>query len=120
MPKHIEHVIDLPPQKPSKRQRKHKEDKRDIIPQADLAYPGAFLPKQDPYAIDFEKIALLRAAKQADFQRKYKDEQKPWDLVHGGRFTYQGEHRAEDKEMADHPDHAALDKAFDKSIEEYH
>lgn len=63
---------------------------------------------------------MQRAAKQAQFQMKYEDEYYPWDIVHGGRFAYHGEHRADDKEMADSPAHSSLEKAFDESNEEYH
>ena len=103
-------MVDLPVQKPPKKKKrkstkqgKRKEEKKDVIPQADLAAPGAFQARRDPFSIDFEKIALQRAAKQADFQRKYEDEYYPWDQEHGGRFALHGEHRAEDKEMTSSP-----------------
>ena len=63
---------------------------------------------------------MRRAAKQAQFKRKEEDEQFPWDVAHGGRFAYHGEHRPDDKEMTDNPKHSALEKAFDRTEEEYH
>ena len=42
---------------------------------------------------------MQRAAKQYQFKREEEDEQKPWDNVHGGRYSYHGEHLPEDKEM---------------------
>ena len=44
----------------------------------------------------------------------------PWDTEHGGRFVYHGEHRPDDREMVEHPKHAALEKAFQRSEDEYH
>ena len=87
------------------------------MPTVDLS---SFQAKRDPMGIDFEKIAMRRAAKQASFRRKEEDESTPWDNVHGGRYTYSGEHKPEDREMTESPIHAALDHAFQKSEEEYH
>ena len=84
------------------------EEKSDMISEVDLSM-GAFNPRRDPFSIDFEKIAGERAAKQYQFQKKEGDEQNPWDVVHGGRFTYKGEQMEEDKEMHDFKGHAALD-----------
>ncbi len=87
----------------------------------DVSHPDSFATRRDPFSIDFEKIALRRAAKQAEFHHKYDDEAHPHDLVHGGRYSYHDEHLADDKkEMEDHPDHAALHAAFRQSEEEYH
>ena len=44
----------------------------------------------------------------------------PWDTEHGGRFTYKGEHRPDDREMTESKRHAALEKAFRRSEDEYH
>ena len=47
---------------------------RPMVPMVDISRPDAFAPRKDPFAIDFEKIAMRRAAKQAEFKRKYDDE----------------------------------------------
>lgn len=100
----VKHVTDLPepeaPQKKSKKETsekkkksekskakdkkskqtkedqkpKRKEEKKDFIPKADQISPTAFKARRDPFSIDFEKIALQRSAKQAEFRRKYDDQ----------------------------------------------
>lgn len=98
IPKDIKYMSQLPPQQQqqprqdAKPAKKHREERRDVIPKADLVNPSAFDARKDPFSIDFEKIALRRAAKQSEFQRKYEDEYRPWDADHGGRYVYRGEH----------------------------
>ena len=59
-------------------------------------------------SVDFEKIAFRRAAKQAEFQRKYDDEKKnPRDVEH------------HDHVPKDYADHSSLETAFRKSHEQY-
>ena len=50
---------------------KPQEEKRDLVPQTDMLGPDVFMAHKDPMMIDFERIAMRRAAKQASFQRKY-------------------------------------------------
>ena len=41
-------------------------------------------------------------------------------MVHGGRFVYHGEHKPADKDLVDSKEHAAMEKAFRQSEEDYH
>ena len=50
----------------------------------------------------------------------YDDEQETWDDVHGGKFTFEGEHKAVDRDLVENEKHAEMHKAFEKSGEEYH
>jgi len=96
-----------------------KEEMRDHIPHA--GRPDAFMqvPAADPFAIDFAKIAARRSEKQAEFIQEEKEEQHPWD-IHGGQFSMHGDHLSTDREMVEHPEHAAFHRAFEKSMDEYH
>ena len=90
-----------------------------MIAERDLS-KGPFQARRDPFSIDFERIAAERAAKQYQFKRDEEDEQKPWDVVHGGRYSYHGEHVPEDKELQESKKHAKLDEAFHEAASEYH
>ena len=53
--------------KPKYPDQHHFEVSKDAIPPVDLTSPGAFSTHRDPFSIDFEKIAMRRAAKQHEF-----------------------------------------------------
>ena len=46
------------------KQQRKPEQKEDAVPQVDLS---VFQARRDPFSIDFEKIAMRRAAAQAKF-----------------------------------------------------
>ena len=112
-------VKPIPALTPAKPHEAHLEPKRDDMG-PDLTNPQAFAARRkDQLDVDFEKIAMRRAQKQATFRRKEREEEAQWDLEHGGKFTYAGEHRPADKEMLDSEQHRALEAAFRRDDEDY-
>ena len=50
-------------------------------------------------SVDFEKIARERVEAQESFKLRNLDEEHPRD-VHGGRFTYEGPHISEERDLS--------------------
>ena len=109
----------IPALSPEKAREAHQEPRRDDM-SADLANPQAFAPRRkDQLDVDFEKIAMRRAQKQATFRRKEREEEAQWDAAHGGKFSYADEHRPGDKEMLDSEQHRALEAAFRRAEDDH-
>ena len=92
-------------------------------PRVDISRPDSFQARRDPFSLDFEKIALRRAAKQAEFHHKYDDDQNMRKYMIGDRFTSHSDHRSatqDQKEKKDDSKHAAMAATFREKEEEYH
>ena len=92
-------------------------------PRVDVSRPDSFSARRDPFSIDFEKIALRRAAKQAEFHHKYDDEQNMREYMLGDRFTKHGDYRSPTqaaKEKKEDSKHAAMAATFREKEQEYH
>jgi len=96
-----------------------KEAKPERIMQKRQDQKDRFDAREDPYGIDFEKIAQRRAAKQAAFREKEIQEEELEEAKREGR-PVEPEKMAIPKLAVEQVSRASMEEAFEKDEERYH